>query len=54
MLQVVSLSDYTEPAQRLAQVLNCDYEPVRVHRFPDGESRVSVPPEPAPHVVAMR
>jgi ribose-phosphate pyrophosphokinase len=51
MLQVVSLPDYTEPAQRLAQVLACDYEPVKVHRFPDGESRVCVPPEPASHVV---
>lgn len=51
MPQVVSLPDYTEPAQRLAQVLAYDYQPVRVHRFPDGESRVSIPTEPAPHVI---
>ena len=51
MLQVVSLPDYTEPAQRLALALGCDYQPVQVHRFPDGESLVNVPSEPAPHVV---
>lgn len=51
MPQVVSLPDYTEPAQRLAQTLACDYEPLRVHRFPDGESQVTVPTDPAPHII---
>ena len=51
MPQVVSLPDYTEPAQRLAQVLDCEYAPLRVHRFPDGESRVGIPPDPATHVI---
>lgn len=51
MPQVVSLPDYTKPAQRLAQVLDCDYAHVRVHRFPDGESRVRIPTEPATHVI---
>ena len=51
MPQVVSLPDYTEPAQRLAQTLACDYESLRVHRFPDGESQVTVPTDPAPHII---
>jgi ribose-phosphate pyrophosphokinase len=51
MPQVVSLPDYTQPAQRLAQTLACDYEPLRVHRFPDGESQVTVPTDPAPHII---
>ena len=51
MPQVVSLPDYTEPAQRLAQTLACDYEPLRVHRFPDGESQITVPTDPAPHII---
>ncbi len=51
MPQVVSLPDYTEPAQRLAQTLACDYEPLRVHRFPDGESQVTVPTDPASHII---
>ena len=51
MPQVVSLPDYTEPAQRLAQTLACGYEPLRVHRFPDGESQVTVPTDPAPHII---
>ena len=51
MPQVVSLPDYTEPAQRLAQTLACDYQPISVHRFPDGESQVTVPTDPAPHII---
>ena len=51
MLQVFSLPDYTAPAQRLAESLACDYEPIRVHRFPDGESQVTVPLKPAAHVI---
>jgi ribose-phosphate pyrophosphokinase len=51
MPQIVSLPDYSEPAQRLAQALDCEYAPIRVHRFPDGESQVSVPTEPAKHVI---
>lgn len=51
MPQVVSLPDYTEPARRLAQTLACDYEPLRVHRFPDGESLVTIPTDPAPHII---
>lgn len=48
---VTSLPDYTEPALRLAKELGYDYQPIRVHRFPDGECRVSVPTQPATHII---
>ena len=48
---VVSLPDYTEPAQRLADVLGYDYEVVKVHHFPDAECRVTVPTQPAAHII---
>jgi len=48
---VASLPDYTEPAQRLAKELGYDYQPIRVHRFPDGECRVSVPTQLPAHII---
>ena len=48
---VVSLPGYTEAAQRLANELGYDYQPIRVHRFPDGECRVSVPTQPPAHII---
>ena len=48
---VTSLPDYIEPAQRLAKELGYDYQPIRVHRFPDGECRVSVPIHPPAHII---
>jgi len=48
---VVSLPDYSETARRLAQTLACDYQLISVHRFPDGESQVTVPTNPAPHII---
>lgn len=48
---VVSLPDYTEPAQRLASKLGYDYQAIGIHHFPDGECRVSVPTRPAAHII---
>ncbi len=48
---VTSLPDYTEPAQRLASDLGYNYQPIRAHRFPDGEYRVSVPTQPPSHII---
>ena len=48
---VISLPDYSETARRLAQTLACEYQPISVHRFPDGESQVTVPTDPAPHII---
>jgi ribose-phosphate pyrophosphokinase len=51
MPHVVSLPDYAEPAQRLAQVIDGEFNTIDVHRFPDGESQVTVPTELPSHVV---
>ena len=51
MPHVVSLPDYAEPAQRLAQVMDCEVNTIDVHRFPDGESQVTVPTELPSHVI---
>ena len=48
---VVSLPDYREAAQRLASVLDSDYEIVDVHQFPDGEILVTVPSRLTAHVI---
>lgn len=48
---VTSLPDYTEPAQRLAKDLGYDYQAIGMHRFPDGECRVSVPTQPPAHII---
>jgi ribose-phosphate pyrophosphokinase len=49
---VLGFDDYDAPAARLAAQLNVRYAKVAVHRFPDGESRVTVP-SPLPAQVAM-
>jgi len=49
---VLGFDDYDAPAQRLADRLGVGYAKVAVHRFPDGESRVTVP-VPLPARVAL-
>ena len=45
---ILGFDDYAAPAERLAAHLNVPFERIAVHRFPDGESRVTVPvPLPA-------
>ena len=51
MTLVVSLPDYSAAAQRLAVRLGIDYQPLKVHHFPDSEIRVHVPPLPPEHVI---
>lgn len=51
---VVSLPDYTEPAQRLAAVLGFDFEVVELHRFPDSEYRVTVPTQQTTHIIVCQ
>ncbi len=48
---VFSLPDYTLPAQRLASALGTEYQAIRVHEFPDGECKVTVPSQPAAHII---
>jgi len=49
---VLGFDDYMAPAQRLAAHLAVHCERIAVHRFPDGESRVTVP-VPLPADVAI-
>ncbi|MBH9551468.1 ribose-phosphate diphosphokinase [Inhella gelatinilytica] len=41
-------------ARALAQVLGCPMHEVEIHRFPDGESRLRLPPHLPPQVVVLR
>lgn len=40
---VLSFDDYKTPATALAQELNLDYQTIKRHRFPDGESMLQLP-----------
>jgi ribose-phosphate pyrophosphokinase len=53
-IAVLGFPDYAEPSQRLGSALAAPHALVGVHRFPDGESRITVPPFPAEHVVFCR
>lgn len=44
---VFAFAEGNDPAARLAERLGCDFQAVRLHHFPDGESLVSVKPSPA-------
>ena len=41
-------------AQNLAQMLACAYDEIRIHHFPDGESRVSLPTTLASNIILYR
>lgn len=45
---------YSEQGKRLANYLNIEYREVDIHRFPDGESRLRLPPELPDTVVLCR
>jgi ribose-phosphate pyrophosphokinase len=51
---VLGFPDYAEQSRRLAEALQAPWEPVGVHRFPDGESKVTLPPAVARHVILCR
>lgn len=42
-MQVLGFHDYRHQAARLAQALGVEQQTVSIHRFPDGESRVTLP-----------
>lgn len=42
-MQVLGFEDYRAQAQQLADVLDCPYQEIDIHRFPDGESKVTLP-----------
>ncbi len=43
-MMVLGFADYRDGATRLAAQLGVAYAEVSIHRFPDGESRVALPP----------
>ena len=51
---LLGFPEYAAPAQRLAKALHCPYEQVEVHRFPDGESKLRLPPTLPRHVIVCR
>lgn len=51
---VLGFPDYAGPSSRLAAALGARHATIAVHRFPDGESRVSVPPTLAGDIVFCR
>ncbi|MDZ7802856.1 ribose-phosphate diphosphokinase [Thiohalophilus sp.] len=54
MTLVLGFPDDPAPVQRLAAALRLDYAAIEVHRFPDGESRLTLPPALPPTVVLYR
>ncbi|MDY0070724.1 MAG: ribose-phosphate diphosphokinase [Porticoccaceae bacterium] len=53
-MQILGFPDSLAPARRLADALGGDCGAIDVHRFPDGESLVTLPPQLADTVVLFR
>ena len=51
---VLGYDESKAAAQGLAKALTCDYRDIQVHRFPDGESRVTLPACAASKVIIYR
>lgn len=51
---VYAFADYEAPARRLAERLSVPCRAVDVHRFPDGESRITLPAPVAKRVILCR
>ncbi|MBL1264081.1 ribose-phosphate diphosphokinase [Candidatus Methylomicrobium oryzae] len=51
---ILAFSDYLPQAQRLAARLGLPLAEVEIHRFPDGESFVALPPDVPEHVLFCR
>lgn len=51
---LLGFADSQPLAQRLAETLRCPAGLVEVHRFPDGESRVQLPPDLPGHLILCR
>jgi ribose-phosphate pyrophosphokinase len=51
---VLGFPEYAIPSRRLADALGAAWEPVEVHHFPDGESKVCVPEHLPKRVVFCR
>lgn len=53
-MHLLGFPECTTEAQALATALQCEYADVEVHRFPDGESLVTVPPKLSRTVIFFR
>ncbi|MCP5273816.1 MAG: ribose-phosphate diphosphokinase [Burkholderiales bacterium] len=53
-MRIIGFEDYRTQAQALANALHAQYQEVRLHVFPDGESRAQVPVDLPEHVVLVR
>lgn len=51
---ILGFADSRPQALALAHELDCPHAEIAVHRFPDGESRVTLPAGNAEHVVLLR
>jgi len=51
---LLSFDDYEVQSRKLAKVLNIPCEIIRRHRFPDGEHKLTLPPELPEHVIFCR
>lgn len=51
---LLGFADYDGPAKNLAEVLAVPYAKADVHRFPDGESKLTLPQELPPHIAFCR
>lgn len=51
---ILGFSDYEKQARRLSDCMGVPYASVGLHRFPDGESRVSLPASLPGHVIFCR
>ncbi|HEY0721437.1 MAG TPA: ribose-phosphate diphosphokinase [Gammaproteobacteria bacterium] len=51
---VLGFADYAVPGERLAQHLGAEFVLVELHRFPDGESKLTLPATLPEHVVICR
>ncbi|MCB1935027.1 MAG: ribose-phosphate diphosphokinase [Nitrosomonas sp.] len=53
-MRVIGFDDYRKQAESFANALHTDYQEIRRHKFPDGESLVQVPVDLPQHVILVR
>ena len=51
---ILGFPEYEQQTQRLAQAAGLDCAPVAIHAFPDGESKLTLPPKLPEHVILCR
>lgn len=51
---VLGFSEYQQQGKNLAKQLGCEYQEIELHRFPDGESKITLPPTLPKTVILCR